>query len=473
MLDGAAMGSIMSNGKPLLSAPTMSTMEKDPVRDIKNDIPLDPKGTVEKRRGSGSSVTSDVSFAMSTTSSNTGQRLEPEFFPGGISGENMIPVPQFAAKLKRADGSKVFINVCTHESLLSDETIIQKSLVSDIICYDYIVNPERIVSYTLAFSEDDPKSKLSKEVVAAKNKVTHDAVKLISLKYGSLGLSGIVPSYPDTRNDHKGKLQPFQRSPSKMIPPSIDTPAEFRSFADVAADAAEPPPLKKGWVTVLGRGGKGLVGMGNKKRFVVLDSGLLSVYKQESDTAPYGHHKKDSMVLDGAVVLDDQHTVSSIAQRRASSMDSANSQKPPAHARRRSSVFGASKEVEARRIFINSGHGRKRIDLECSSVDERREWSLALFQHSEYAVFRVNEPSLITESFVDYQSDGMESVTDTDMRSSNAGKSVRRSSIAPNIWRAYAPYKQSGESVLEAGEVTMKIGLLGRYGPSRDLVSFD
>lgn len=409
---------------------------------------------------------------------------------------SLLPIPLFAAKLKRVDGSKVFVNICTNDSLLPTETIVCKHVVPDknteMICYDYVIHSERAVVYTLLVPDGNSTAdQVSDEILAAKNEIVYDAVKLISLKYGNLSLTGIEPTFPETRNNHKGKIHPFQRSPSK-IPRHVTadgstTPkwaGESYSFisslaADDISGSVEPPPLRKGWVTILGAGGKGLIGIGNKKRFVVLDAGLFSVYKKESDTPPFGHHKKDSLVLDGAVIVDDDHNkTSSFSRRKSTSTDVSDAQKKVAHVSRRGSLFGVKKEVEARRLFINSPHNGKRVDVECDSAEDRMQWSLALVQHSAYADFRITQPTLVTESLVDGpHSDDTSVVSEADARNSihssvtGVVKAVRRGTIQPTTWAAYSPYMQDRESVLEAGEVSMRVGLLGRYGTPSDLVS--
>lgn len=418
---------------------------------------------------------------------------------GGVDdgADQLFPTPLFAAKLKRADGSKVFINIGTNDVLLPTETIVTKHVVSDasseFTCYDYVIHPERAVMYTLLVpdsSVDDLEP--AKDVLQAKNKIVYDAVKLISLKYGNLGLTGVEPSYPETRHNHKGNIHPFQRSPSKV---PVSSTARYNdeitwnhtsstltgsvSKEGMSENIVDPPALCKGWVTVLGSGGKGLIGIGNKKRFVVLDGGLFSVYKKESDTPPYGHHKKDSIVLDGAIILDSQNTVESAkVQRRSSSVDPKQAQVVAVNAKRRGSVFGVNKEAEVKRLFINSAHGGKRIDIECESAADRARWSLALTQHADYAALRVNQPNLVTDSFVDeMHSDSASVVSEVDARRSVSGsstvvKAVRRGSAIPTTWSAYFPYMQEGESVLEAGEVTVREGIFGRYGPPFDLVSY-
>lgn len=471
---------IINDGTHLLGVPRL------PVEPSEDAIKLSRKVSND----SGGSIVSHTSSVVSM-----GHRaLLPDGFCPQSSTESFLPTPLFAAKIKRQDGSKVFINVGTNDTLLSTETIVRKHTVpdksGDLMCYDYVIHPERAAVYILLTPDlgSSSEQESSNELIAARNSIVYDAVKLISLKYGNLGLTGIAPSYPETKNNHKGKIQPFERSPSKT-PQTMHSnngavvEAPVRSFTGSiderqgSGNIIDPPALLKGWVTVLGSGGKGLIGIGNKKRFIVLDAGLMSLYKKESDTPPYGHHKKDSIVLDRAVILDNNNNNPvSVSQRRTSLGDSGHTQHMPVQAKRRSSVFGVKKEDEAKRIFINSAHGGKRIDLECDSVDDRIMWSSALLLHAEYAACQMTQPSLITESFVDENhSDNTSAISEVDNRNSTAGssmgvKALRRSSVAPTTWAAYFPYMQEGETVLEAGQVTMRIGLVGRYSSPTDLV---
>jgi hypothetical protein len=471
------------------------------------------------RRGSDASTASSVSNG-SRADGAQGHLLMADGAAQALAmnaagGAALFPTPLFAAKLKRPDGSKVFVNIGTSEALLPGETIVGRHQAGGAACFDYTVHPARATAYLLLLPEEGQAQGAdltSKEALSAKGKLVAAAVELISLKYGSLSLAGLAPTYPETKNNHKGPIMPFERSPSQQPQPAPDALAarpgswgggleesDSAVFDSDLAQDMDPPALRKGWLTVLGTGGRGLVGMGSKKRFVVLDAGLLSVYKLESDTPPYGHRRKSSMLLDGAAILADetQTRVDALSQRRgssaSSSVDTLDAQRHAgaggAQARRRSSVFGAGREAESRRIFVASAHGT-RVGLECEGAEGRLQWARALNSHADYASFVAARPPLSLSASLLQQSsfeDNDPSEADdasavSDARHSSAaggggatggaaGSRLRRASVQPSTWVAYSPYLQGQEVVLEAGGVAVRVGLLGRYGPERDLVS--
>jgi hypothetical protein len=61
-----------------------------------------------------------------------------------------------------------------------------------------------------------------------------------------------------------------------------------------------PPPLKKGWMKKLGR--KGMI-KNWKKRFFVLNAGVITYYEKEISEFPYGDSLKVTCYTISAVVM--------------------------------------------------------------------------------------------------------------------------------------------------------------------------
>ncbi len=305
-----------------------------------------PKTKNNYKGGNVSPIIVDNSLLMTSASEVTPEA--PALSPDIVDNSLVTPLAGFVMKSRRSDGTKVFINVCSHTSIAKGffaapvgPVEIQDKDGSLSLVYDICCDAETM---TLSQSSKEEQDHLCQFVIETLNS---------SFILGEAGRLGTDYSLPKTKNNYKGEkitarqlipLEPDRKqSGSGKMDETVPESVLLGPITSVPPTPTrkQPPYERKGW---LKKEGRSFI-KNWKNRYFVVQEGVLTYYENSATQPPYGQNERGKCKLAGAKV-----------EQRGSTT-----------------------------IFIRFPSGaEKDLQLQCADARECSEWLQSLHEHIAY-----------------------------------------------------------------------------------------